>query len=61
MFLDHALVRGEYRTRGAFQEKNRALFEEVARLRDKARRSDMMADDEALFAFFDRRVPGDAW
>ncbi|MDB4994445.1 MAG: ATP-dependent helicase HrpA, partial [Myxococcaceae bacterium] len=57
MFLDHALVRGEYRSRGAFQEKNRALLESVAKLRDKARMSDMMADDEALLAFFDRRVP----
>jgi len=57
MFLDHALVRGEFASRGAFQEKNRALLETVARLRDKARMSDMMADDEALLAFFDRRVP----
>ncbi|MDB4939443.1 MAG: ATP-dependent helicase HrpA, partial [Labilithrix sp.] len=59
MFLDHALVRGEYKTRGAFQEKNRALLAEVARLRDKARRSDMLADDDALLAFFDRRVAAD--
>ncbi len=57
IFLDHALVRGEYRTRGTFQEHNRALLEEVARLRDKARQSDMMADDGALLAVFDRRVP----
>ena len=54
MFLDHALVRGEYRTRGAFQAKNAELLAEVARLRDKARRSDMMADDGALLAVFDR-------
>lgn len=59
MFLDHALVRGEYRTRGAFQDENRALLAEVSRLRDKARRSDMLADDDALLAFFDARVPGD--
>jgi ATP-dependent helicase HrpA len=57
MFLDHALVRGEYTSRGVFQEKNRAVLETVAKLRDKARMSDMMADDEALLAFFDRRVP----
>ncbi|HEY6556386.1 MAG TPA: ATP-dependent RNA helicase HrpA [Polyangiaceae bacterium] len=57
MFLEHALVRGEYKSRGAFQEKNRELMAEVARLRDKARRSDMLADDEALLAFFDARVP----
>ena len=56
MFLDHALVRGEYTTRGTFQHDNRKLLGEVARLRDKARRSDMLADDDALLAFFDRRV-----
>jgi ATP-dependent helicase HrpA len=57
MFIEHALVRGEYWTRGAFQQKNRELLAEVAQLRDKARRSDMLADDDALFAVFDRRVP----
>ena len=56
MFLEHALVRGEYESRGAFQEQNRALIAEVARLRDKARQSDMLADNDALLAFFDRRV-----
>jgi ATP-dependent helicase HrpA len=59
MFLEHALVRGEYKSRGAFQAKNRELLEEVARLRDKARQSDMLADDELLLAFFERRVPED--
>ncbi len=59
LFLEHALVRGEYKSRGAFQQKNQLLLAEVARLRDKARQSDMLADDEALFAFFDRRVPAE--
>lgn len=59
MFIEHALVRGEYTSRGAFQEKNRELMLEVARLRDKARKSDMLADEEALVAFFDRRLPDD--
>ncbi len=59
IFLDHALVRGEYKTRGAFQQKNRDVLERVARLRDKARRSSMLADDEALLDFFDQRVPLD--
>ncbi len=35
MFLDHALVRGEYRTTGTFHAKNGELLAEVARLRDK--------------------------
>ncbi len=59
IFIEHALVRGEYTPeRGArFHAKNQELLAEVARLRDKARRSDMLADDDALVAFFERRVP----
>jgi ATP-dependent helicase HrpA len=57
MFIEHALVRGEYQSRGAFQRHNRELLEEVARLRDKARQSDMLSDDEVLIEFFDRRIP----
>ncbi|MBV9949421.1 MAG: DUF3418 domain-containing protein, partial [Myxococcales bacterium] len=33
IFIEHALVRGEYRARGAYHEKNQALLSEVARLR----------------------------
>jgi ATP-dependent helicase HrpA len=61
MFVDHAMVRGEYRSRGHFQAKNALLLESVARLRDKARVSDMLADDEALFDFFDKKLPPDAF
>jgi ATP-dependent helicase HrpA len=57
MFIEHALVRGEFHSRGLFQDKNRQRFDEIAALRDKARQSDMLADDERLFAFFDERVP----
>jgi ATP-dependent helicase HrpA len=59
MFLDHALVRGEYRSPGAFQAHNREVLDRVAGLRDKARRSDMMSDEGALLAVFDRLVPRD--
>ena len=56
MFLEHALVRGEYHSRGDFQEKNRQLFDTLAKLRDKARQSDLLTDDERLLSFFDKRV-----
>jgi ATP-dependent helicase HrpA len=57
MFITHALVRHEYTTKGAFMEHNRFLLDEVQRLRDKARRSDMLADEYALCLFFDKRIP----
>ena len=57
MFITHALVRHEYVTKGAFMDHNRRLLDEVQRLRDKARRSDMLADEYELGQFFDRRLP----
>ena len=65
LFLLHALVRHEYAPPGGrgllppFMRHNMALFEEVRRLRDKARKSDMLADDEAVALFFEKRVPND--
>ena len=57
VFITHALVRHEYATKGAFMEHNRRLRDEVQRLRDKARRSDMLADEYELSLFFDKRIP----
>ncbi len=58
LFITHALVRHEYATKAAFMAHNRRLHDEVQRLRDKARRSDMLADEYELLAlFFDKRIP----
>jgi ATP-dependent helicase HrpA len=57
MFITHALVRHEYTTKGAFMEHNRLLLDEVQRLRDKAPKSDMLADEYELGQFFDKRIP----
>jgi len=63
LFLLHALVRSEYAPTPtpAFIKHNRAIFDEVKRLRDRARRSDMIADDDALALFFEKRVPDDVY
>lgn len=59
LFLLHALVRGEYAPAKPppFMEHNRALFEQVRKLRDRARKSDMIADDHAVALFFEKRIP----
>jgi len=59
LFLLHALVRREYSVPKPppFMEHNRLLFEQVKRLRDRARKSDMVADDDAVALFFEKRVP----
>ncbi|HEY7224035.1 MAG TPA: ATP-dependent RNA helicase HrpA [Micromonosporaceae bacterium] len=69
LFLRHALVEGDWQTRHHFFHANRALLAEVADLEHRARRHDIVADDETLFAFYDARVPApvvsgrhfDAW
>ena len=61
LFITHALVRHEYVTKAAFMEHNRRLLDEVQHLRDKARRSDMLADEQSLWNFFDSRLPDDVY
>ncbi|WP_414502608.1 ATP-dependent RNA helicase HrpA [Zymobacter sp. IVIA_5232.4 C2] len=57
IFIRSALVEGEFRTQGKFFAHNRALIGEVEALEDKARRRDILVDEEALFAFYDERIP----
>jgi ATP-dependent helicase HrpA len=57
LFITHALVRHEYATKAAFMAHNQQVQAEAQRQRDKARRSDMFADEDEVFAFFDRRLP----
>ncbi len=57
IFLRHALVEGDWDTRHAFFAANRALLDEAEQLEHRARRRDLVVDDETLFAFYDARVP----
>jgi len=57
LFITHALVRHEYTTKGRFMEHNRRVQDEMHAMRDKARRSDMFADENEVFTFFDKRLP----
>jgi ATP-dependent helicase HrpA len=59
MFITGALVEGDWRTHHKFFERNQRLLDEVAGLEDKARRRGIVADDAALFDFYDRRIPKD--
>ncbi|MEU1980282.1 ATP-dependent RNA helicase HrpA [Nocardia sp. NPDC019395] len=59
LFLRHALVQGEWQTRHEFFHRNRALLDDIADLEHRARRRDILVDDEVLFDFYDRRVPAD--
>ncbi|WP_241384349.1 ATP-dependent RNA helicase HrpA [Rhodococcus sp. CH91] len=56
LFIRHALVQGEWRTQHTFFHDNRALLEDVEELEHRARRRDIVVDDETLFDFYDRRI-----
>ncbi|MDQ4007462.1 MAG: ATP-dependent RNA helicase HrpA, partial [Actinomycetota bacterium] len=56
LFIRHALVYGEWDTRHEFFHANRALVSEVAEREDRARRRDILVDEEKLFDFYDQRV-----
>ncbi len=59
LFLRHALVQGEWDAFHAFWQHNTALLDDVAELEHRARRRDIVVDDEVVFAFYDERVPAD--
>ncbi|MFI1916927.1 ATP-dependent RNA helicase HrpA [Nocardia sp. NPDC020380] len=59
LFIRHALVQGEWQTRHQFFERNRELLEDVADLEHRARRRDILVDDQVLFDFYDKRIPAD--
>ncbi|WP_433656422.1 ATP-dependent RNA helicase HrpA [Nocardia sp. CA-128927] len=59
LFIRHALVQGEWQTRHDFFHRNRELIDDVADLEHRARRRDILVDDEVLFEFYDKRLPAD--
>jgi ATP-dependent helicase HrpA len=59
VFIRQALVTGELDTAGDFLKHNRKLLQEIAELEHKARRQDVLVDEEALFTFYAERVPGE--
>src|SRR4051794_22938561 len=57
LFIRHALVEGDWRTHHRFFAANRALLDDVEDLENRARRRDILVDDETLFRFYDARIP----
>ncbi|GAA2421342.1 ATP-dependent RNA helicase HrpA [Streptomyces mauvecolor] len=57
LFIRNALVEGDWRTHHKFFSDNRKLLTEVEELEHRARRRDILVDDETLYDFYDQRVP----
>jgi ATP-dependent helicase HrpA len=56
LFIRHALVGGEWTTHHEFVRRNDSLTAQVGELEHRARRA-LLCDEEALFDFFEGRVP----
>ena len=57
LFIRRALVEGDWETRHAFFAANRDLLAEVEELEHRARRRDIVVSDQALYDFYDARIP----
>jgi ATP-dependent helicase HrpA len=57
LFIRHALVEGDWDTRHRFFHANRELLEDVEELEHRARRRDLVVDEETLVAFYEERIP----
>jgi ATP-dependent helicase HrpA len=59
LFIQRALIEGDWNARHRFLDDNRALLAEVEELEHRARRRDIVATDAQLYDFYDARVPAD--
>jgi ATP-dependent helicase HrpA len=59
VFIEGALVAGEFESPHAFWAHNRKLIHEIEELEHRARRPDVLIDDRALGAFYGARLPAE--
>ena len=67
LFVRHALVDGEWNSQHldkrltAFERRNLELRRRLEKLEERERRRDILVGDEAVFAFYDARIPRDVF
>ncbi|MEN9397636.1 MAG: ATP-dependent helicase HrpA, partial [Pseudomonadota bacterium] len=59
IFIRQALVAGEWETPLPFLVANQKLVRQVEELEHKARRQDVLVDEELIYAFYDQQLPPD--
>ena len=61
LFIREGLVGGEMHSRAKCLTANRQLLEKLDELEAKARRRDILADEETLFAYYEARLPAEIY
>ena len=56
IFIQSALVEGDWNTKHKFFKQNQQLIREVEELEHKSRRRDILVDEHTLFEFYDQRI-----
>ena len=59
LFIQHALVEGDWQTHHKFFAHNQQARDDAEDLERRARRRGLVADDRAVFDFYDGRIPKD--
>ncbi len=59
IFIQSALVEGNWNTKHKFFFENQRLVKEVEELEHKSRRRDILVDERTLFEFYDERIGAD--
>jgi ATP-dependent helicase HrpA len=59
LFIRHALVEGDWETHHKFFADNNALLTRIAEIENRARRRDILVDDETVYALYDARIPAE--
>ncbi len=59
LFITHALVEGDWQTHHTFFTRNQRMLADAEELESKARRRGIVADEDARFGFYDRRIPAE--
>ena len=57
MFIRHALIGNEWNAHHTFLKHNAQLLEEASAIEEKVRRRGLVVDEDALFDFYDARIP----
>ncbi|HEV7962244.1 MAG TPA: ATP-dependent RNA helicase HrpA, partial [Actinoplanes sp.] len=59
LFIRHALVEGDWETHHKFFADNNALLTRIAEIENRARRRDILVDDETVYTLYDARIPAE--
>lgn len=61
LFIREGLVAGDILSKAKCLQANRELLKQIDELEAKARRRDILADDEVLYSYYDGKIPEDIY